>query len=131
MHRRRTKLSAHQRQGRCGACVFIHYSNCNIHDTSLLDALKSPIFMAYHDNQPFNENMLRPCPMLENPEALRAMVKKTGAVSTDYQSPESVDHLCDKTTPYAENWKGTAEELWKGMRRLHCLREKGVTIPTT
>lgn len=95
-------------------CVFIHYSNCNIHDTSLLDALKSPIFMAYHDNQPFNENMLRPCPMLENPEALRAMVKKTGAVSTDYQSPESVDHLCDKTTPYAENWKGTAEEFWKG-----------------
>ena len=57
-------------------CVFIHYSNCNIHDTSLLDALKSPIFMAYHNNQPFNENMLRPCPMLENPEALRAMVKK-------------------------------------------------------
>ena len=95
-------------------CVFIHYSNCNIHDTSLLDALKSPIFMAYHDNQPFNENMLLPCPMLENPKALRAMVKKTSAVSTDYQSPESVDHLCDKTTPYAENWKGTAEELWKG-----------------
>ena len=25
-------------------CVFIHYSNCNIKDTSLLDALKSPIF---------------------------------------------------------------------------------------
>ena len=49
--------------------------------------------------------MLRPCPMLENPEKLREMVKATGAVSTDYQSPESVDHLCDKTTPYAEAWK--------------------------
>ena len=93
-------------------CVFIHYSNCNIHDTSLLDALRSPLFMAYHDNQPFNDNMLRPCPMLENPEALRAMVKATVAVNTDYQSPESVDHLCDKTTPYAENWKGTADKLW-------------------
>ena len=93
-------------------CVFIHYSNCNIHDTSLLDALRSPLFMAYHDNQPFNDNMLRPCPMLENPEALRAMVKATGAVNTDYQSPEAVDHLCDKTTPYAENWKGTADKLW-------------------
>ena len=93
-------------------CVFIHYSNCNIHDVSLLDALKSPLFMAYHDNQPFNDNMLRPCPMLENPEALRRMVKETGAVNTDYQSPESVDHLCDKTTPYAENWKPKAEELW-------------------
>ena len=105
-------------------CVFIHYSNCNIHDVSLLDALKSPLFMAYHDNQPFNENMLRPCPMLENPEALRTMVKKTGAVSTDYQSPESVDHLCDKTTPYAEGWKGTAEGLWKGCSSCAACGEK-------
>lgn len=93
-------------------CVFIHYSNANIHEASLLDALKSPLFMAYHNNQPFNENMLRPCPMLENPEALRAMVKETGAVNTDYQSPESVDHLCDKTTVYANNWSPTAEKLW-------------------
>lgn len=93
-------------------CVFIHYSNVNIHDVSLLEALKSPLFMAYHDNQPFNDNMLRPCPMLENPEALRAMVKATGAVNTDYQDQESVDHLCDKTTPYAENWKTTADKLW-------------------
>ncbi len=93
-------------------CVFIHYSNCNIHDTTLLDALKSPLFMAYHDNQPFHANMLRPCPMLENPEALRSMVRETGAVSTDYQSPESADHLCDKTTPYAQNWSATAEKLW-------------------
>lgn len=41
-------------------CVFIHYSNANIHDSSLLDILKSPLFMAYHDNQPFNDNHLRP-----------------------------------------------------------------------
>lgn len=94
-------------------CVFIHYSNCNIHDTSLLDALRSPLFMAYHDGQPFNENMLRPCPMLENPEKLRAMVKETGAVSTDYQSPEAVDSLCDRTSKYAEKWTPKAEELWE------------------
>ncbi len=93
-------------------CVFIHYSNCNIHDCTLLEALKSPMFMAYHDGQPFNDNMLRPCPMLENPERLRAMVHETGAVNTDYQDQESVDHLCDKTTPYAENWKEKADELW-------------------
>lgn len=93
-------------------CVFIHYSNANIHDVSLLDALKSPIFMAYHENQPFNENMLRPCPMLENPEYLQKMVEQTCAVNTDYQSPESVEHLCDKTSVYAESWKPTADKLW-------------------
>ena len=93
-------------------CVFIHYSNCNIHEVTLLDALKSPLFMAYREGQPSNGNMLRPCPMLENPEKLRAMVKATGAVSTDYESPESVDHLCDKTTPYANCWTPRADALW-------------------
>ncbi len=95
-------------------CVFIHYSDCNIHEMSLLGALKNPLFMAYHNNQPFNENMLMPCPMLENPKKLRAMVKQTGAHSTDYQSPEDVDTLCDRTTPYAENWKVKADQLWYG-----------------
>ena len=93
-------------------CVFIHYSNVNIRNCTLLEALKSPLFMAYHDGQPFNGNMLRPCPMLENPEKLRKMVHDTGAVSTDYESPENVDTLCDRTTPYAEAWQPQADKLW-------------------
>ena len=68
--------------------------------------------MAYHDGQPFNENHLRPCPMLENPEVLRRLVKNTEAASTDLQSPESVDHLCDKCVDYAKNWTPVAEKLW-------------------
>ena len=93
-------------------CVFIHYSNANIHDSSILEILQSPLFMAYHNGQPFNKNHLRPCPMLENPELLRKMVHETGAHSTDLQSPESVDHLCDKCKSYAANWQPTADEIW-------------------
>lgn len=93
-------------------CVFIHYSDSNIREKTLLECLQSPIFMEYHKEQPFNENHLRPCPMLENPEKLRAMVHRTEAVSTDLQSPESVDHLCDKCVSYAENWMPTAQKLW-------------------
>ncbi len=93
-------------------CVFVHYSNANIREMSLLDCLRSPIFMAYHRNQPFNDNMLRPCPMLENPEKLRRMVAESGAYSTDPMSPESVEHLCAKCDAYAENWKAEADKLW-------------------
>ena len=57
-------------------CVFIHYSGANIRTHSMLEILKQPLFMAYHNNQPFNENHLRPCPMLENPEILQRMVKE-------------------------------------------------------
>ncbi|MEI3176795.1 MAG: radical SAM protein [Lachnospiraceae bacterium] len=94
-------------------CVFIHYSGANIREVSLLDALKQPLFMAYRDNQPFNNNHLRPCPMLENPEILVKMVHESGAHSTDMQSEESVEHLCDKCKEYAANWKPEAEALWE------------------
>ncbi|SDB12071.1 radical SAM protein [Eubacterium oxidoreducens] len=93
-------------------CVFIHYSGANIRKNTLLECLKQPLFMAYRDGQPFNDNMLKPCPMLENPEKLREMVHKSGAVSTDLQSPESVEHLTEKCQPYADSWNEEADRLW-------------------
>ena len=98
-------------------CVFIHYSGANIKEKSLLECLQQPLFMQYHNNMPFNDNMLRPCPMLENPERLRKMVHESGAKSTDMTSPEPVDDLCNKTTPYAERWEKKADELWKENRK--------------
>lgn len=94
-------------------CVFIHYSNGNIRENTILEILKQPLFMAYHNNQPFNENMLRPCPMLENPEILQRLVKESGAHSTDLQSPETAEHLCGKCTAYAQQWTPEADRLWK------------------
>jgi len=93
-------------------CAFIHYSDSNIKDKTILEALQSPLFMAYKEGQPFNNNHLRPCPMLENPEALRDMVKKSGAHSTDMQSPEDVENLYSKCKPYADNWVEKADDLW-------------------
>ena len=94
-------------------CVFIHYSDSNIREKTLIECLTSDLFRAYHDGQPFNNNHLRPCPMLENPEKLREMIHKTGAKSSDLESPESVDHLCAKCDQYALNWAPKAEELWE------------------
>ena len=93
-------------------CAFIHYSDSNIKEHTLLEAYKRPLFMAYKEGQPFNNNHLRPCPMLENPEALKNMVEKSGAHSTDMQSPEDVANLYGKCKPYADNWAGKANELW-------------------
>ena len=98
-------------------CVFIHYSNANIKDQDLLDCLRQPLFMKYHENQPFNENMLQPCPMLENPTRLGEMVKETGAHNTDFLSKESPEDLAKKTTPYAEKWAPKAKELWEAEKQ--------------
>jgi MoaA/NifB/PqqE/SkfB family radical SAM enzyme len=94
-------------------CVFVHYSNSNIHTSKLLDALHSPIFMEYRKNQPFNENHLRPCPLLDNAGRLEQMVNASCAKSTDLQHPEDVSVLAGKCADAAANWAPVAEQLWK------------------
>jgi MoaA/NifB/PqqE/SkfB family radical SAM enzyme len=97
-------------------CAFIHYADSNIKDKTLLEALRSPLFMEYRKNQPFNENFLRPCPLLDNPDRLAAMVHASGADSTDLQHPEDVDVLCGKCVHAAARWKTTADRLWYGAK---------------
>lgn len=92
--------------------MFIHYSNVNIHDVSLLDALRSPLFMGYYHGQPFNDNHLRPCPMLENPECIEKLVEDSGAHSTDLVQEETVYELTAKTRPMAQRWAPVAERIW-------------------
>ena len=94
-------------------CVFIHYSNANIKDMDLLDTLKQPIFREYQKNQPFHDNLLRPCPLLDNSGKLAEMVHKCGAHSTDLLHPEDVDSLCAKCQKISKEWGETADKLWE------------------
>jgi MoaA/NifB/PqqE/SkfB family radical SAM enzyme len=93
-------------------CAFIHYADSNIHQNTLLEALQSGLFMQYRQNQPFNENHLRPCPLLDNPERLPEMVEESGARSTDMIKPENVHNLSAKCENAAQKWAETADKLW-------------------
>lgn len=94
-------------------CAFIHYSDSNIREKTLLEALRSPLFMGYRKAQPFNDNLLRPCPVLDNPGALTKLVAESGAKSTDYQAQESAQEYSDKCVERAAAWANVADELWK------------------
>jgi MoaA/NifB/PqqE/SkfB family radical SAM enzyme len=93
-------------------CAFVHYSDTNIKDVSLKEALASPLFKAYAARQPFNCNHLRPCPILDNPENIRDMVAESGAHSTQPGDHESAVFLCNKCTPVAEKWAPVADRIW-------------------
>ncbi len=93
-------------------CAFVHYSDSNIKEKTLLDAYRSPLFMAYRVRQPFNENMLRPCPVLDNPGRLTEIVEASGAYSTDLMKPENACDYCNKCEHAAENWAPVAAQLW-------------------
>ena len=94
-------------------CAFIHYSNMNIKDHTLIEVLQSPLFSEYSRHQPFSENHLRPCPLLDNPGALSSMVHSSGASSTDLAAKEDVDELQEKCRERAEEWKPVADGIWR------------------
>lgn len=105
-------------------CAFIHYSNVNINDVSLLDALKSPLFMQYKEHQPFNNNHLRPCPLLDNPDILKEMVLEADAESTQPEDKEDVVDLTDKCQDVAKNWAVTADKLWEESQKAKEAKQK-------
>ena len=93
-------------------CAFIHYSDSNIRNKTLLETYTSPLFMQYRQNQPFNENHLRPCPLLDNPERLGIMVELSGAESTYPDKPEDVRSLTSKCMDRSKLWAPIADKLW-------------------
>lgn len=104
-------------------CAFIHYSDSNIKEKTLLECYQSPLFMAYRRSQPFNDNMLRPCPVLDNPGRLTQIVEESGAHSTDLESPERACDYCNRCVPAAEKWVPVADELWNSLPK-----KKGVQL---
>ena len=104
-------------------CAFIHYSDSNIKEKTLLECYQSPLFMAYRRSQPFNDNMLRPCPVLDNPGRLTQIVEESGARSTDLESPERACDYCNRCVPAAEKWTPVADELWNSLPK-----KKGVQL---
>lgn len=100
-------------QGDIEPCAFIHFSVDTIHGKSLVDILHNPIFKAYQKRQPFSDNMLRPCPLIDAPEKLREIVAESGAKPT-HEGADSVLYDVHAATldRVAAAWKEKADEKW-------------------
>jgi len=90
----------------------------------MLEALSQPIFMEYQKRQPFNHNMLQPCPCLDNPQQLRDIVNASKARPTQMKDMESVEEFTSKCENAAKAWAPVAEKLWMGETEEITLKEK-------
>jgi len=96
-------------------CSFFHYSDVNIHDKPLSEALASHFFRHFRKAKPFSENPHRPCPIMDTPEILNYLSQAKGVHSTHLQNPESMQQLAEKTKPLAAGWKPLADGLFDMM----------------
>jgi len=70
-------------RGDAEPCIFIHLAVDNVHQKSLRDIIASPFFRAFRDRQPYGENLLRPCTIIDHPEILRQIHEECHPYATD------------------------------------------------
>ncbi len=100
-------------KGEVEPCAFAHFSLDNINDKSLIEVLQSPIFAAYQKRQPFSDNLLRPCPIIDVPQALRDIVKESGAHPThDGADGLFLEENARVLDEKAALWQRKADEIW-------------------
>ena len=92
-------------KGEVEPCAFVHFAADNIKNKSLKEALQNPLFKEYQKRQPFNENMLKPCPIIDNPEQLREMVEESGAKPT-HPGADNIfeEDVASQLDDLAERW---------------------------
>jgi len=94
-------------------CAFVHFAVENIRDKSLKEVLRSPLFTEYQKRQPFSENMLRPCPIIDNPEALREIVRHTGARPTHTGADTILEgEIGSFLDQRAADWQKVSDQIW-------------------
>lgn len=96
-------------------CIFAHFAADNLKDKHLLNIFDSKFFRELRSIQPYNKNLLRPCMMIDNPEVVREVTKKTGAKPTDQGADMMLNdkEFQEKLQNIANDFAPVAEEAWK------------------
>lgn len=99
-------------------CAFVHFAVDNIKEKSLLEVLRSPFFTAYQKRQPFCENHLRPCPIIDNPTALREIMQESGAHPT-HPGAETIikGEIAEFLNEKAAKWSKIADLIWAARQK--------------
>jgi len=64
-------------------CAFIHLSQGNVKDMSLREVFKLPFFREIQKLQPYSDNLLAPCMIVDHPDVMRKIGSLQGVKSTD------------------------------------------------
>jgi MoaA/NifB/PqqE/SkfB family radical SAM enzyme len=94
-------------------CVFCHFAADNIKEKSLKDVLQSPFFKALKKKRPYNENLLLPCTIIDNPHILREAVEEGGAHPTHKGSESIITTLAPALDEYAKRYGEIAGRAWR------------------
>ncbi len=94
-------------------CVFTHFAQDNIKDKSLKEIMASPLFKKYREIQPYDKNLLLPCPLIDHPRIIKELVKKFNLRPTHPQAENFIRELAPKIEEYSKRVHHVMDKTWK------------------
>ncbi len=88
-------------------CIFTHFAVDNIKGKSLRQVLESPFFQGIKARQPFNENLLLPCQLIDNPQAFRQLY----AQFQPYPTHGGADSMVKELVPVLDAYAASVQQM--------------------
>ena len=93
-------------------CVFCHFALHNIKNVSLKEAVTSPLFKKIQAYQKENNNLLRPCMIIDQPHVYRDVCKMPGVYFTHQGAENIVEQFGPQIDEYSVSYGELADKAW-------------------
>jgi len=100
-------------QGDIEPCVFCHYAVDNIREKSLKEALNSPFFRYIRERIPYNQNLYRPCMLVDKPEVSRSAISLHHARPTHPGAEAMFAQLAKDIDAFASAYAALSDPVWE------------------
>ncbi len=94
-------------------CVFTHFAVDKIHDKTLLEVLQSDFFRKIRSKQPYSENLLTPCMIIDNPDVYREVVHSCNAYPTHDGAEDVLTKIKDDLDDYGRRFRALSDPIWE------------------
>jgi len=94
-------------------CVFTHVAVEKIYDKSLVEVLNSDFFKTIRSKQPYSENLLTPCMIIDNPDVFREVCHKCGAYGTHEGAEDVRTKIKDELDEYGRQVRALFDPIWE------------------
>ncbi len=100
--------------GNVEPCVFAQAYDMNIYKHSLVEVLRdSKLFKAIRRRQPYSDNLLRPCMIIDVPECWREAIEESKATLSYPTADNVAKELREKIENFAKEYAGLADPIWE------------------
>jgi len=94
-------------------CIFTHFSQANIKNTSLKEALNCQFFKEIRARQPYSPNLLMPCMLIDHPKVSRELYNLCKPYPTHSAAQILFEDLKDDLDKYSYNVHQIFDKIWE------------------